>query len=86
MLSCKRSNKLIVTLGVLLTCIVVIYIEYEQVNKLVPFKAEVVKNTFVIPNDVHFILFDKTELEFIQFLSIMSAIKVSLFVYAILIC
>lgn len=72
----KPYKKLIITLVVVLLCIVVIYIEYKQVNKYVPFKAKVITSTFVIPNEVHFILFEKRKLDFIQFLSIVSAIKV----------
>lgn len=76
MFSRKLYKKLIVTL-VLVFCTVLIYLEYKHVNKYVPFKAKVITSTFVIPNIVHFVLFDKTELEFIQFLSIVSAVKVS---------
>lgn len=76
MLSKKPYKKLIVTFVVILICIAVLYIEYKHVNKYVPFKAKVITSTFIIPNEVHFILFEKRELEFIQFLSIVSAIKV----------
>lgn len=79
-----RRKCIFCAVATLILCVIWLRLMLEQSNFIIPLRAHRFDNfdnvtgteEFIVPNVIHFILFGQNSLEFVSFLSILSAFKV----------
>jgi hypothetical protein len=84
-----RRKWILCTAAFVILCVIWLRLLLEQSNFIVPLRAHRFDNfdnvtgteEIIVPNVIHFILFGQNSLEFVSFLSILSALKVHTMVF-----